>query len=557
MTDVIELRPNKSLINSSFEKYQFSSDVVPITLEIKLKRDVYRLEPNPNQESWLEARLFAFHNHLFNNVYDTSCWFIDDDWVVWRLDKSGSLDQVHKLRTTDTSLPKITYNPSMGFTSHQILVISDGGEKLEVLLGNTEENMKVFSLDPVEPGVIMNVQHVKKSSKIIVTMCGIATGNNEKKYTQLTLLSYSLQYSGNEIKNISYVDKQILRVQGTIDYIYVEENGNYVHSICQDNIDFEKEDTQGSETEVKQSDTNVESQLKIPKYYWSQDEDSLTVWIKIPKQHSSKRPKINIKPLELSVVVDNVILIQGECQHRLEEDMATWRQEEDTLQIDLSKYENGLMWSELLKGDTGGECLPNETLAAEIHKRLAHLCTDQQGSGIGEDQPCVGFNSEQLEECDLEGKDNFLQRINLLTRTTTHLARLGSNNHVLFTCKREYGQAVCLRHDHDACVWAVDDDANDDAEWNIKHTHSFPGFGYVEASKTNKKFCVAPIDGSYIAIVEHTRHVFLYNKPDVDAQTAKQRIIDINYETSPIMGVVAMDRYLIILSKDKLYRLEI
>ncbi|XP_072753953.1 nudC domain-containing protein 1 [Anoplolepis gracilipes] len=550
MTEIIELRPNRTLMNSSFEKYQFSNDAVSIVSEIKLKNHVYRIEPNHNQESWLEARLFAFHNHLFKNVYDMSCWFIDKDWIVWRLNKDSSLNQIYKLHTVDTDLSKLMYNPSIGFTLNNISVISDGGEKLKILVGNTEQNIKVFSLDPIEPGVIMNVQYIEKDLKLMVTMCTIAVQNDEKKYTQLTLLSYTLQYIENEIKNINYIDKQLLKVQGTVDYVYVEKNGNYLHSICQNNINFEK-DAQESENKVQ---SNIDVQIKTPKYYWSQDEDSLTVWIKIPKQHTNKQPKIQIKPLELSVVIENEILMQGECQHRLEENMATWRFKEDTLQIDLSKYESGLMWNELIKGDTGGECLPNDTLAAEIHTRLAHLCTDQNSNGG--DQPCIGFNVEQLEECDLEGKDNFLQRINLSTRTTTHLARLGSNNHVLFTCERKYGQAVCLRHDHDACVWIIDD-VNDNAEWGIKHIHSFPRFGYVEASKTNKKFCVSPSDGPYIAIIEHTRHVFLYEKPDDGSKTAKQRIIDLNCETSPIMGAVATKEYLFVLSKDKLYCLQI
>jgi len=38
MTEIIELCPDKNLINSSFEKYQFSNDIVPITLEIKLQK---------------------------------------------------------------------------------------------------------------------------------------------------------------------------------------------------------------------------------------------------------------------------------------------------------------------------------------------------------------------------------------------------------------------------------------------------------------------------------------------------------------------------------------
>ncbi|XP_025990887.1 nudC domain-containing protein 1 isoform X2 [Solenopsis invicta] len=485
MTEIIELRPNKSLINSSFEKYQFSNEIVPVISENKLCNHVYRLEPNHNQESWLEARLFAFHNHLFNNVYDMSCWFIDETSAIWRLDKDGSLDQVYKLHTKKCP-SNVIYNPSVGFTSNNIVAISDGGESLHILIGYTRENRKVFPMTLEEPGIIMNVQYVEESSRIILTMCAIAADDNQKKYTRLTLLSFNLCIE-NEITEVHNIDKQILKVQGTVDYAYVEETGNYLHSICQDNIRFENENAQESVTEQP----SVSSQITIPKYYWSQDEDSLTVWIKVPKQHGNKQPKINVKSLELSVTIDNEILIQGQCQHRLEENMATWRHKEGTLQIDLSKYENGLMWSELIKGDTGGECLPNEALASEIHTRLAHLCTDQQNNSVGGDQPCVGFNAEQLEECDLEGKDNFLQRINLLTRATTHLARLGSNNHVLFTYKR-CGQIVCLRYDHDACIWEIGN-GNDDTQWNLKHVHSFPGFGYVEASKTNKKFCVSPI----------------------------------------------------------------
>jgi len=60
-----------------------------------------------------------------------------------------------------------------------------------------------------------------------------------------------------------------------------------------------------------------------------------------------------------------------------------------------------------------------------------------------------------------------------------------------------------------------------------------------------------------MAIVEHTRHVFLYERPDVEAKSAKQRIVDLGCQASPIMGVVATNKYLIVLSKDKLYRLQI
>lgn len=79
----------------------------------------------------------------------------------------------------------------------------------------------------------------------------------------------------------------------------------------------------------------------------------------------------------------------------------------------------------------------------------------------------------------------------------------------------------------------------------------------VAVEKSFRISCACFTDGSYIAIVEHARHVFLYDRPDVGAMTAKQRIVDMNSETSPVMGVVATNEYLIILSKDKLYRLQV
>ncbi|KAG7199156.1 hypothetical protein KM043_018045 [Ampulex compressa] len=367
MTNIVELRPDKELINSQFEKYQFCTDGISITSEIVLEKEVFRLEPNSNQESWLEARLFAFHNHLFKNPYDTSCWFIDKDWVVWRLNK-------------------------------------------------------------------------------------------------------------------------ILKVKGTVEYACIEENGNHLHSICQDSMLFE--DLNAKVEKHNLPNLEEKEEIKIPKYCWSQDEDSITVWIKVEEQQY-KQARINV------IQAGNVYLIRH------------W----------LLKY------------------------------------IQDQPNSQRDGQPCIGFNAEQLEECDLEARDNLLQRVNLATQATTHLSMLGINNHVLFTYKKKSGQAICLRHDHDGCVWETVDTIED--QWGIKHICTFPGFGYVEASKSNKKFCVSPPDGSYVAILEHTRHIFLYEKPQLNTKIGKQWIVDLGHQMHPIMGVVATNEYLIILTKDKLYRLQI
>jgi len=42
MTEIIELRPNKSLINLSFEKYQFFNEVISIISENRLSNRKYK-----------------------------------------------------------------------------------------------------------------------------------------------------------------------------------------------------------------------------------------------------------------------------------------------------------------------------------------------------------------------------------------------------------------------------------------------------------------------------------------------------------------------------------
>ncbi|XP_076294331.1 nudC domain-containing protein 1 isoform X1 [Lasioglossum baleicum] len=550
MTKVIELRPNKNLTNSKFEKYQFCNDEIPVATEIDLNADVRRLELTLNRDSLLETHLFAFHNHLFKNPYDASCWYIDDNWMVWRLGEDGTLEQLHRIHNTNANIENILYNPSIVFASNNIVVISDGGDCINILSVEYKEHIKVIPLSETEPGVILDARYVNETSTVIVALCNIKN-IGEKKFTNLLLLTYILKSEEDTLKSIEFSHKEFLKINGAIEYIRIEDNGRYFHSICQDYITFQCPKVQ----ELVDSKDELEtlSKIKIPRYCWSQDEDSLTIWIKVDKEQQ-KDIKVHVTPLDLSVTLNGIALVQGQSQHRLDENLTTWKYEDDTFKLELFKHESGLIWSELIKGDTGGEHLPNAALAAEIHSRLAHLCTDQTDNKQ-DGQPCIGFNSEQLEECDLEGKDNLLQRIDLVTQKNTYLAMLGTNNHVLFTYKTKSGQAICLRHDNDSCLW-VSGEA-DDTKWDIEHYYTFPGFGYVEASKSNKKFCVSPDNGSYVAILEHTRYIFLYKRPELTAQVEKQWIVDLGTDSLPIMGATATNKYLIVLTKNKIYRLGI
>ncbi|XP_015110562.1 nudC domain-containing protein 1 [Diachasma alloeum] len=538
MPKIVDLRPKKELLNVKFEKYQFSTQIVPVTEEIKLSKKVTHLEPSPGQDSLLEARLFAFHNHLFQSPYDDSCWFFDEDENLWCLESPNTLHHVHSLPKSPTK----SYNSTIAFASQWFIALSNGGGALHILMKN-QDQQKVIPIE-ADSGVLLAARHVLNDNALVLVMVSTIE-ENSKKRSKIILLNYSVKSQENFSENsIELSRRQELMVNGAVDYVHIESSGDFIDVLSGDSVKF----TVDSMTPIDDASSSDKSELKIPKYYWSQDADSLTVWLKIPERHKDARADVKVTATSLAVTVEDSVLMQGECQFRIDEGTATWSRDKDTFRMEVTKQEGGQMWSELIRGDTGGEHLPNEGLAAEIHSRLSHLCTDQPEGATA--QPAIGFNAEQLEECDLEGDQSYLQRIDLQEHLTTHLAILGTNNRLLFTQTHR----LCIRQDHDGCVWSLLEAPND---WNVQHESTFPGFGYVEASKSNKKFCISPQNGDYVAIVEHNRHAFIYEKPGLDAKVAKQKIVDLGAEALPIMGAVATDDHLILLTQDKLYKLKV
>ncbi|KAL7297341.1 hypothetical protein TKK_0009733 [Trichogramma kaykai] len=548
---VIELRPNRELLNVKFETYLYDQNVFfQRKFDKKLQTEILRLEPDSSQDSLLEAKLFAYHNHLFRNPYDSSCWFIDNDGQVWCFNNEESSLQLKLDKAASIKLTKSVYNPSIGFGSQNVISITNGGGVLELFIeGNGKFNHFLF--EDIEAGVIFDTRYIKETDNIIVALNAIHE-NDTKKVSKLILLTYHLDNSvKDEPLSIKLVKKQILRVKGSINHVYTEKNGQYCNIISSDQIEFEYDSVNPIKSEDNNS--NTDSLIKIPRYYWSQDEDSLTVYMKIPDTLTQFSEKVKTTSLGVDVTIEDVILLKGETPYRLEPNLTTFKRDKDTLQVELIKAENGLMWNELIKGDTGGEYLPNEALAAEVHAKLAHLCSDEIVTRE-KNQSSIGFNTEQLEECDLNSEENILQRIDLKSNSISHLVMLGINNRVLFAENQSTGLSICLRHDNDGCIWNTVENGND---WDLKHSFTFPGFGYIEASKTNKKFCIAPFDRSIVLIIEWARHALLYERPKKNATVGRQAILDFENGMTQILGAVAFNQHLIILTKDSLLQMEI
>ncbi len=136
----------------------------------------------------------------------------------------------------------------------------------------------------------------------------------------------------------------------------------------------------------------------------------------------------------------------------------------------------------------------------------------------------------------------------------------------MFNTPSEAGKSpsLCLRHDVDGLLWQpIDDITGDEAAW--QHIATFNAFGYVQASKRQRKFSTCAPDFSYVVICDSVRHIYLYRQPSPTltplrnrktgqevSSISKQQMISLE-SSDTILGIQATNEKLIVLTSHMLY----
>lgn len=159
-----------------------------------------------------------------------------------------------------------------------------------------------------------------------------------------------------------------------------------------------------------------------------------------------------------------------------------------------------------------------------------------------------------------------------VTHKVTHKSNLGSNNPVLFSLCLRAGSpsAFALRSDVDACIWLpqVQTGATNEVSLNIKHEGTVNAFGYIQASKQQKKFMQCSPDMNYSIICEPHRHFFVYKSTYATASGLKnrnssskisigqQKLITMD-ESDEVLGIVCQNDCTILLTQKNVLCLQI
>ena len=95
MAKVFELRPNKSLLDPSFEGYKLSLDSLPV-YKHELPLAVEHLKPNDEQCSFEHVKMFGLHNHLIDDPWcDEIAFFISKDLQIFQINVHSLVRKIH------------------------------------------------------------------------------------------------------------------------------------------------------------------------------------------------------------------------------------------------------------------------------------------------------------------------------------------------------------------------------------------------------------------------------------------------------------------------------
>ncbi|VDD87361.1 unnamed protein product [Enterobius vermicularis] len=306
----------------------------------------------------------------------------------------------------------------------------------------------------------------------------------------------------NEVVCKGHLDMATFDFSGEEIIVIGNENTAFSPNSGTDSVKMELE-TPDTSLKIGQEQT-VDSEKKDAAYIWSQTSEDVTVLFKFPEKIVKDDISLTLDATSIHLVHKGSDLLNGKLGGVVDISSSTFTT--DGGKLELTLFKNELCgWTEIVIGDERGvmECDRDAMNAAYAH--LEQFTSDF--SGLEASDASMVFNSGQLEECDMNGDDiSKILWISRKTHAVKHTSDI-SGNPVLFTLSvpRE-PRMFCIRMDVDGILWSFSNQDNEP----VFHKATFNALGYVQASKSQKKFSTCSPDFVYSAIVEDKRRAFIY-----------------------------------------------
>ena len=211
----------------------------------------------------------------------------------------------------------------------------------------------------------------------------------------------------------------------------------------------------------------------------------------------------------MEIVVGGVVMIRGQLQARVEADSWTWTLGGGKLGLMMTKeveavWSGGCLWSQ----EPGAEATRGVEVTDDTEDTLLANMTTENPIVDNEDNKNA-FNSEQLEDVDSYEDTDVVMWLGEGGEVTAE-ANMTGYQHLCNVMEADSASpSLVTRHDVDGLVWRLSPEAA------LTHVATFPALGYVQASKTARKFISAPSSWGYSVIADNSRHLYVYRQPQV------------------------------------------
>jgi len=420
----------------------------------------------------------------------------------------------------------------------------------------------------------------------VIILC-VIKDENEKFISLLSWLTLNRQskFSEENKEGLKLTRLKQLQSNSYPYYIGIDEGQN-ISIIAENNFEFTFDSNLGplvrqQETEAELSEQAEEESKYFYIYY--QNDKEVTIDFKLPKESESKDILIEFKRNEMLIKIKGENILNGQLMYDVDVDGCTWSidrssslvQDCNILQVSLSKA-SAQFWPKVFQNLNKGFEIMDLNLK-EVYRGLSllesNIITSSTSAAavitaaMGDTksvEPRYIPSLKELEHCDNVCQDLTFLRLNGDSKQVTHQINLVGHQW-LFTCNSNLNTlpAFAIRHDVDALIWHPQFELHPNL-FRVDHVNTFPALGYVQASKAGKRFINVSPDYNYAYIADASNHVYLYQKPCLESslknrkcggmfQLGKQQVINLNQEKQTILGCVAYQHDLLLVTSSHLY----
>ncbi|XP_076806640.1 nudC domain-containing protein 1-like [Clavelina lepadiformis] len=575
---LVELRPDRKLIDSKFESYKLSLNPLP-SYKAAIPDGVYQVNAGDEEFSYEKIKCFTLHNYLILDPWNKeNVYFVDSTFCLRRfhipLETHIEPSKVVFSFGSEIAVDTDRLPPSVYFPSPTLCVSCDGFGAMYVLETGcraswTTDVWRIVYFDEVKksPSLIINsaarsdgADDVKRDflECLFIKFEEISSPEPEKgaeTVTEVLLEWITLEKSTND-EDYQLSASKLFRGKNVPNYCALAKDSTELHIASSSPFKYSPGWNSEADPEINdivQSgvDENDKNTKPPAPYKWKQTKEDVLVFIDLPpaanKQSvvyslSSRKIKVGIRP---DKDAEPNILLDGCLCHDAVPEESNWSIIDGRLEVTIQKSVEGHTWFSVVEDDDRGELELDSEEVARVHKQLEHLTsetlsTENPGEGV--------FRPGELEECDsyYDSSASFA-KFDSVSETFTHHADVSSLRW-LFNCVLDANEplGVVFRHDVDAFVWQpqVTSDGTNRRLW--KHRATFNALGYVHASKTNLKFCACAPDVSYVALCECQRRIFIYRQPSPLTTSLRNR------SSGQVIGKVAVQQVATLDSNDNI-----